>query len=107
MPDEEVESPKESTESEGECLRNLRHGKYYPERKMPKEQGKEKERRKNKEKEVEEGGGSSDRPKPTKLDYNVLGHLKKIPALLSVFDALMMSKELRDVLSHALQNPEE
>lgn len=27
--------------------------------------------------------------------------------MLSVFDALMMSKELRDVLSHALQNPEE
>ena len=40
-------------------------------------------------------------------DYNIVGHLKKIPALLSVFDALMMSQELRDTLTHVLQNPEE
>lgn len=40
-------------------------------------------------------------------DYNVLAHLRKIPALLSVFDALMMSQELRDVLVYALKNPEQ
>ena len=39
-------------------------------------------------------------------DYNVLAHLRKILALLSVFDALMMSQELRDLLINALQNPE-
>ena len=40
-------------------------------------------------------------------DYNIAGHLRKIPAQLSVFDALMMSQELRDTLIHVLQNPEE
>lgn len=43
-----MESPKESTESEGECLRNLRHGKYYPERQMPKEKKKKGEKTKKK-----------------------------------------------------------
>ena len=40
-------------------------------------------------------------------DYNIAGHLRKIPAQLSVFDALMMSQELRDTLIHVLQNPAE
>lgn len=32
---------------------------------------------------------------------------KSLPALISVFDALIMSKDLRDSLIYALQNPEE
>jgi hypothetical protein len=36
----------------------------------------------------------------------VLAHLHKIPALLSIFDALMMSQDLWEVLIQALQNPE-
>ncbi|KAJ1700966.1 hypothetical protein LUZ63_000745 [Rhynchospora breviuscula] len=38
-------------------------------------------------------------------DYNVVAHLRKIPSLLSVFDALLVSKELREALIYALQNP--
>jgi hypothetical protein len=36
----------------------------------------------------------------------VLAHLRKISALLSIFDALMMSQDLREVLIQALQDPE-
>lgn len=39
--------------------------------------------------------------------YDILAHLKKIPALLSVYDALKMSAELRMSLVYALTNPEE
>nr|CAD1836413.1 unnamed protein product [Ananas comosus var. bracteatus] len=44
--------------------------------------------------------------KKSNVDYNVIAHLKRIPALLSVFDALMMAKELREALVEALLNPE-
>ena len=40
-------------------------------------------------------------------DYNIVAHLKKIPAQLSVINVLMISQELRDTLIHVLQNPEE
>lgn len=39
--------------------------------------------------------------------YDILAHLKKIPALLSVYDALKMSAELRMSLVYALTNPED
>jgi hypothetical protein len=39
-------------------------------------------------------------------EYNIMAHLRKLPALLSVFDALMMSQKLRNVLICALQNLE-
>lgn len=39
--------------------------------------------------------------------YDILAHLKKIPALLSVYDALKMSAELRMSLVYGLTNPEE
>lgn len=41
-----------------------------------------------------------------KVDYNVLAHLKKLPALLSIYDALMLSPELRQNLIKALSKPE-
>ncbi|WP_158318970.1 hypothetical protein, partial [Robertmurraya kyonggiensis] len=41
-----------------------------------------------------------------KVDYNVLSHLKKLPALLSVYDALMLSIEMHQTLIKALQEPE-
>nr|CAD1844035.1 unnamed protein product [Ananas comosus var. bracteatus] len=44
--------------------------------------------------------------KKSNVDYNIIAHLKRIPALLSVFDALMMAKELREALVEALLNPE-
>ena len=39
--------------------------------------------------------------------YDILAHLKKIQALLSVYDALKISAELRMSLVYALTNPEE
>nr|CAD1842646.1 unnamed protein product [Ananas comosus var. bracteatus] len=44
--------------------------------------------------------------KKRNVDYNIIAHLKRIPALVSVFDALMMAKELREALVEALLNPE-
>ncbi|KAG5556090.1 hypothetical protein RHGRI_006649 [Rhododendron griersonianum] len=41
------------------------------------------------------------------VKYDVLAHLKKIPALLSIYDALMMSPELRKSLVYALSNPDD
>ncbi|KAM2162439.1 hypothetical protein ACFX1Q_040230 [Malus domestica] len=38
--------------------------------------------------------------------YDIVDHLKRIPSLLSVYDALKMSKELREALITALTNPE-
>ena len=40
-------------------------------------------------------------------DYSVLAHLKKIPALLTVYDVLMLSSEMRNTLVQALLNPED
>ncbi len=47
--------------------------------------------------------GSKEKPA---VDYNVLAHLKRIPALLSVYDALMNVPDLREALIKALQAPE-
>ncbi|XP_050133202.1 uncharacterized protein LOC126609295 [Malus sylvestris] len=38
--------------------------------------------------------------------YDIVDHLKRIPSLLSVYDALKMSKELKEALIMALTNPE-
>ncbi|KAL0924072.1 hypothetical protein M5K25_004877 [Dendrobium thyrsiflorum] len=40
------------------------------------------------------------------IDYNILSHLRKIPAQLSIYDALIMSKDLRETLIKALKDPE-
>ncbi|XP_028549412.1 uncharacterized protein LOC114579342 [Dendrobium catenatum] len=40
------------------------------------------------------------------IDYNILSHLRKIPAQLSIYDALVMSKDLRETLIQALKDPE-
>lgn len=47
--------------------------------------------------------GGKERPD---IDYNVLAHLKWIPALLSVYDALILVPDLREALIKALQTPE-
>lgn len=41
------------------------------------------------------------------IPYNIMTHLKKIPSLLSIYDTLHMSPELRDSLVHALTHLEE
>ncbi|CAL2227449.1 unnamed protein product [Prunus armeniaca] len=40
------------------------------------------------------------------LKYDILAHLKRIPAPLSVYDALQMSRELREALVMALTSPD-
>ncbi|PKU60040.1 hypothetical protein MA16_Dca028377 [Dendrobium catenatum] len=40
------------------------------------------------------------------INYNILSHLRKIPAQLSIYDALVMSKDLRETLIQALKDPE-
>ncbi|XP_060968195.1 uncharacterized protein LOC133035834 [Cannabis sativa] len=42
----------------------------------------------------------------TRAKYDILDHLKRIPALLSVYDALQMSPEHRNALVVALTSPE-
>ncbi|KAI0522474.1 hypothetical protein KFK09_004853 [Dendrobium nobile] len=41
------------------------------------------------------------------VDYNIISHLRKLPALISVYNALLMSKNLRETLIKALHNPEQ
>lgn len=41
-----------------------------------------------------------------KVDDNIIGHLKKIPALLSVYDALMLSSDIRTAFVQALLDPD-
>lgn len=43
-------------------------------------------------------------PKPSWIGYNVSAHLKKIPAILSIYDTLQISQELRESLIEALSN---
>jgi hypothetical protein len=51
-------------------------------------------------------GHNDEKMKPHDVDYNIIAHLKRIPALLSVHDALMMVPSLREALVKALQAPE-
>ncbi|XP_028556574.1 uncharacterized protein LOC110106707 [Dendrobium catenatum] len=41
-----------------------------------------------------------------KVDYNVLAHLRKLPAKLSIYESLLLSKEMRESLIKALLDPE-
>jgi hypothetical protein len=40
------------------------------------------------------------------VHYDVIAHLRRLPARLSIFDALQLSKEFRDALIQALANKE-
>lgn len=42
-----------------------------------------------------------------KVRYDVISHLKRIPARLSVYDALQMSREIRRALIQALMDPDD
>ncbi|XP_020081023.1 uncharacterized protein LOC109704671 [Ananas comosus] len=92
---------KEDERAEDSFQIKLKSGKVLPERQGQPQNGKDKEIQIN-----EEAPTSSNQGKLSKIEYNILSHLRKVPALLSVYDALMMSRELRDVLIYALQNPE-
>jgi hypothetical protein len=49
---------------------------------------------------------ANDKETTSKVDYNVVAHLKCIPALLSVYDALLLVPELHQALIEAMQKPE-
>lgn len=48
---------------------------------------------------------SSHQRQSSQTGYNVLAHLKKIRALLSVYEALKISEEMRESLTEVLSNP--
>jgi hypothetical protein len=102
---DEGEASTSGTKNE-ECKAVLRSGTYVPERQAPKESDKGKDKAQNKGKEAENLSKNLEKARSTGEEYNVLAHLRKIPALLSIFDALMMSQDLREVLIQALQDPE-
>jgi hypothetical protein len=102
---DEEEVSTSGTKSE-ECKAVLRSGTYVPERQAPKDFDNGKDKVQNKGKEVEGLVKNPERTQSTGEEYNLLAHLRKISALLSIFDALMMSQDLREVLVQALQNPE-
>lgn len=83
---------------------NLRSGKIISKRLLDKE----KEKFKGKQIETREINDDA-MPPSTKLstsEYSILTHLRRAHALLSIYDALMILQELRDVLIYALQNPQ-
>jgi hypothetical protein len=105
FPNDEGEASTSGTQNE-ECKAVLWSGTYVPERQAPKDSNKGKDKAHNKGKEAESLSKNPEKTRSTGEEYNVLAHLRKIPALLSIFDALMMSRDLREVLIQALQNPE-
>jgi hypothetical protein len=90
---DEGEASTSGTKTE-ECKVVLRSGTYVPERQAPKDSDKAKDKIQNKDKEVESLGKNPEKTRQTGEEYNVLAHLRKISALLSIFDALMMSQDL-------------
>jgi hypothetical protein len=96
--------------SEVEVNMNLRSGKNLPELQKPQPKRGAKEdaprtkdviaQENTQDTRVNSGGESH------KIDYNVVAHLKRIPALLSVYDALLLIPELRQALIKALEAPE-
>jgi hypothetical protein len=103
FPNDEGEASTSGTKSE-ECKAVLRSGTYVPERQVSKDSNKRKDKVQNKGKEAKSLSKNLERTQSTGEEYNVLAHLRKIPALLSIFDALMMSQDLSEVLIQALQN---
>jgi len=68
----------------------LRSGIYIPERQTLKDLGKNKDETQSRSKEVDDIVKNSEEARQTVDNYNVLAHLRKIFALLCIFDALMM-----------------
>ncbi|KAM0848663.1 hypothetical protein ACQ4PT_054248 [Festuca glaucescens] len=55
---------------------------------------------------VQQEKSKEEEAKDHDVEYNIIAHLKRIPALLSVYDALVLLPELREALIKALQKPE-
>jgi hypothetical protein len=90
---------------------NLRGGKVLPDPHKLQQQKPAKEKLREpkdvppQEDEVLEPAADATGESP-KIDYNIVAHLKRIPALLSVYDALVLVPELRHALAKALEAPE-
>jgi hypothetical protein len=87
---------------------NLRGGKVLPELQNPHKKFREKDdpSKDNLPHIDARVAPANDRKAMSKVDYNMVAHLKRIPALLSVYDALLLVPELRQALIEALQKPE-
>jgi hypothetical protein len=85
---------------------NLRGGKVLPELQNPRKYFREKDdpSKDNLPHIDARVAPANDREATSNVDYNVVAHLK--PALLSVYDALLLVPELRQALIEALQKPE-
>ncbi|KAM0856129.1 hypothetical protein ACQ4PT_049321 [Festuca glaucescens] len=55
---------------------------------------------------VQQEKSKEEEAKDHDVEYNIIAHLKRIPALLSVYDALVLLPELREALIKALKKPE-
>lgn len=111
---EELESLKvETSPSEDgieEVNMNLRGGKALPEprktRLLAAEKAKVVQCNESPNQDLPQASSSSKQPRDEDVEYNVIAHLKRIPALLSIYDALMLMPELREALIKALQSPQ-
>jgi hypothetical protein len=98
------------SEDKREVNMNLRGGKEVSEPIKTKQYRIEKDKpTMNREAIISKSQQDKSREEPEKehdVEYNVIAHLKRIPALLSVYDALVLLPELREALIKALQKPE-
>jgi hypothetical protein len=87
---------------------NLRGGKVLPELQNPHKNSREKDGlAKDNTPHIDvQVAPANDKEATPKVDYNVAAHHKCVPALLSVYDALLLVPELCQVLIEALQKPE-
>ena len=85
---------------------NLRGGKVIPELQKSKLSKADKALKETPPQDEAPEGQGEKKTKPQDVDYNVISHLKRIPALLSVYDALMLVPDLREVHVKALLEPE-
>ena len=87
---------------------NLRNGRELPEPVKPRQPRADKTDGLQRSKlPIQESKPSSSKmqAKEDNIEYNVIAHLKRIPALLSVYDALTLMPDLREALIKALQTP--
>ena len=93
-------------EAQAEVNMNLRGGKVLPD--PPKTKASKVDKHTKDSNPLEEIPEASRKKagKQQDIDYNIIAHLKRIPALLSVYDALMLVLELREALVKALLDPE-
>jgi hypothetical protein len=91
-----------------EVIMNLRGGKVLPELQNPHKNSREKDgpSKDNLPHIDVQVAPANDKEATPKVDYIMVAHLKCIPALLSVYDSLLLVPELHQALIEALQKSE-